>query len=77
MKKNIEHYLSLNYPFEIQKAGDGSCFISYPDLKGCMSCAVTLENVLIMGEDAKRCWFESALEDGIKISEPGGGSVKI
>ena len=70
MKRNLLYYLSLNYPFQVQKAEDGSWFIIYPDLKGCMSCGNSLEEAISMGEDAKKCWIESALEDGVDIPEP-------
>jgi antitoxin HicB len=53
MNKDINYYLSLNYLFKLQKAQDGSWFIRYPDLKGCMSCGNTKEEAIRMGEDAK------------------------
>lgn len=70
MTKDLAYYLNLNYPFEIQKAEDGTWFISYPDLKGCMSCGNTIEEAVAMGEDAKKCWIESAFEDNEDIPEP-------
>ena len=68
--KDIEYYMSLKYPVNIEQEQDGSFFISYPDLEGCFSCADTLEGVLIMGEDARRAWTETAIENGIFIPEP-------
>lgn len=40
------------------------------DLPGCLTSIRTLDKLSFMVEDAKRCWFEAALEDGIAISEP-------
>ena len=42
----------------------------YPDLPGCMSCGSTIEDVLKMGDDAKKCWIASALHDSDYIPEP-------
>jgi predicted RNase H-like HicB family nuclease len=68
--KNIEYYIGLKYPFVLEKDEDGSYFIEYPDLPGCMTCGATVEEVLKMGEDAKRCWISSALQDNEFIPEP-------
>lgn len=68
--KDLNYYLNLNYKFEIQQDEDGSYFIEYPDLKGCMSCGETIEEVIKMGEDAKKCWLETCLEKNIHIPEP-------
>ncbi|MCL1866831.1 MAG: type II toxin-antitoxin system HicB family antitoxin, partial [Oscillospiraceae bacterium] len=57
--KNIDYYAALKYPFVLEQDEDGSYFIEYPDLPGCMSCGATIEDVLKMGEDAKRCWINS------------------
>ena len=70
MKKNIEYYLSLKYPFVIREEEDGTYFIEYPDLPGCFSCGDTIDEVIKMGEDAKRGWIDIALQDGDKIPEP-------
>ncbi|NPV42705.1 MAG: toxin-antitoxin system HicB family antitoxin [Firmicutes bacterium] len=71
--KTLEYYLSLEYPFKIEvipKEEGGGYFITYPDLPGCMSDGETIEEAIKMGEDAKRCWIETALEKGIEIPEP-------
>lgn len=69
-KKNLNYYLGLHYKFEIQQDKDGTYFIEYPELKGCMSCGDTIEEVIKMGEDAKKCWFETCLNKDIPIPEP-------
>ena len=71
MKKRLEKYMSLNYRFELQEDPDeGGYLISYPDLRGCLSCGGTVEEAVENGEDAKRQWLIAALEDGISIPEP-------
>lgn len=68
--KDLSYYLNLHYRFEIKQDEDGTYFIKYPELKGCMSCGETIEEVIEMGKDAKKCWIETALEDGNEIPEP-------
>ena len=68
--KNLEYYTKLKYPFVLEQDEDGSYFIEYPDLPGCMTCGAKIEEVLEMGEDAKKCWISSALKDGDFIPEP-------
>jgi predicted RNase H-like HicB family nuclease len=68
--KDLQHYMGLKYPFTLEKDEDGSYFIQFPDLPGCMTCGDTMETAIAMGEDAKKCWIESALKDGDFIPEP-------
>lgn len=67
--KDINYYLGLKYEFVVKQCEDGSYFLKYPDLVGCMTCAPTLNEVLEMGEDAKRVWIEVKLEDNDTIPE--------
>lgn len=59
----------MEYNFTVFQDEDGTWFLKYPDLPGCMTCGDTLEEVVRMGEDAKTGWIELALEDGRKIPE--------
>jgi predicted RNase H-like HicB family nuclease len=68
--KDLQYYMGLKYPFFLEQDDDGSYFIEYPDLPGCMTCGMTVEEVLKMGEDAKKCWISSALQDHAFIPEP-------
>lgn len=70
MKKDLNHYLSLKYPIILIPEEDGSWFIQYPDLPGCMSCGDTMKEAIESGEDAKKCWVECGLEHGDPIPEP-------
>lgn len=71
MNKRLERYLSLNYRFEIfEDPYEGGYAISYPDLRGCLSCGDTIKETIENGKDAKRQWLIAALEDGISIPEP-------
>ena len=71
MKKTIDYYLSLPYRMEIiPDTEEGGFTAWYPDLPGCLTCAETMETLIVNAADAKKVWLEAALEDGIDISEP-------
>ena len=70
MKKDLAYYMSLPYHDVIKAAKEGGYVGFIPELKGCVTQAETKTEILEMLEDAKRCWIEAALEDGIEIPEP-------
>lgn len=69
--KNIDHYMSLNYKIEITKDDSENTYVvSFPELKGCITCGDTIDKALQLAEDAKREWFAACIEDGIEIPPP-------
>jgi antitoxin HicB len=70
MDKNLEYYMTLNYPVRTCADPEGGFFIEIPDLPGCMSQGDTIEEAYAMIEDAKRAWLEVEIEDGRPIPEP-------
>ena len=71
MKKTIDYYLSLPYRLEIvPDTVEGGYGARYPELPGCITCADSLEEVVMNAEDAKRAWLEAALNDKVEIPEP-------
>ena len=70
MKKDLAYYMSLPYQEVIQAAKEGGYVGYIPELKGCITQAETKAEIVEMLEDAKKCWIEGALEDGIDIPEP-------
>lgn len=69
--KTLDEYMKMPYRMEvIPDADEGGYAVKFPDLKGCLTCADTLEKALANAEDAKREWFVSAIEDGVKIPDP-------
>jgi predicted RNase H-like HicB family nuclease len=71
MNKDLDYYMKLNYRVEvIEDKEEGGYALSCPELKGCMTCADTLEQGFAMIEDAKRNWFAACIQDGIPIPEP-------
>ena len=68
--KTLEYYMSLPYRLEIvPDTAEGGYVASFPELKGCITCADTLEAAAANAEDCKREWITAALEDGIEIPE--------
>ena len=70
MRKNLKYYLNLKYTARIKKNSDGTYFAEVEELPGCMTEADTKEEVLIMLDDAKEAWLETAQDRGIDIPEP-------
>ena len=69
--KNLNYYMSLNYQVAVLKAEEGEGFVLHcPELRGCITCADTIQQGFEMIEDAKKSWFTACLEDGINIPEP-------
>lgn len=69
--KTLDDYMNIPYKMEIAPDADEGGFVaSYPDLPGCITCADTVEGACENAEDAKRCWIEAALEEGLPIPEP-------
>lgn len=69
MIKNIDYYMALHYPIILTPEEDGWGAI-IPDLPGCVGGGDTIEEALIMLEDARRGWLESALTHNDFIPEP-------
>ena len=51
--------------------------VSFPELSGCLTCGDTKEKAIANAIDAKRAWFEAALEAGMEINIPGVPSKDI
>lgn len=69
--KTMNEYLAMPYRMEIVEDRDeGGYVVSFPELKGCITCGETLESAIINAEDAKRAWITAALEAKIAIHEP-------
>ena len=69
--KTIDEYMRLPYQIELTPDIDeGGYVASFPDLPGCLSIGDTAEEALANAIDAKRAWFEAAIEDGVTIPDP-------
>ena len=70
--KTLDYYLSLHYTIELTPDEDGVWFASIPLLKGCITQGDSREDALVMLDEAKELWLETALAEGIPIPEPVG-----
>ena len=69
--KSLDCYMKLPYKTEIVNDTEEGGYLLYcPELKGCMTCAETVEKGLEMLEDAKREYFAACIENQIEIPEP-------
>lgn len=69
--RTIDEYMKLPYRMEIiEDADEGGYVVSYPDLKGCITCADTMEEAVANAKDAKLAWLEAAMEAGCEIPQP-------
>ncbi|MCL2820267.1 MAG: type II toxin-antitoxin system HicB family antitoxin [Oscillospiraceae bacterium] len=72
MTKDLDYYMGLNYKIEVIKdEEEGGYALHCPELRGCITCADTIEKGFEMIEDAKKCWFQACIEDDIEIPLPG------
>lgn len=69
--RTIDDYMKLPYRMEIvEDTDEGGYVVSFPDLKGCITCADTIEVAVTNAKDAKKAWLEAALEEDLQIPEP-------
>lgn len=69
--RTIDEYMKLPYKMEITPdIEEGGFVVSFPDLPGCLTVGDSVVDAIKSAEDAKRTWFEAALEDGVAINEP-------
>lgn len=72
INKNLDYYLSLPYTIELTPDEDGFWFAEISLLPGCVTQGASREETLVMIDEAKILWLETALEEGIAIPEPEG-----
>jgi len=68
-RQPLAHYLALEYPF-IVVPDDGSYFIKFPDLPGCMTQVEDGREIAAMAEEIRTLWIETEYEDRGDIPEP-------
>lgn len=70
-RKPLQYYLDLEYPYTVVP-DDGSYFIRFPDLPGCMTQVEDAAEIAVMAEEIRTLWIEGEYEDGAEIPEPTG-----
>ncbi|MDO4623379.1 MAG: type II toxin-antitoxin system HicB family antitoxin [Eubacteriales bacterium] len=69
--KTLNEYMKMPYRMEIvEDTEEGGFVVSFPDLPGCLTVGNTVEEAIANARDAKRAWFEAAIESGVSITEP-------
>lgn len=55
IKKTVDYYMELPYKMEIvPDIEEGGFIVSYPDLRGCITCSDTIDGAISNALDAKR-----------------------
>ena len=70
MKKNLQYYLSLSYPIQIERMVDGKYCSSIDLLRGCKGYADTPAEAIEELDGVKAALIELLLEQGKVIPEP-------
>lgn len=71
MKNSLEYYLNLPYKLSIiPDLEEGGFVAEYPELPGCVTCGETLQEVIVLAEDAKMSWITVAYENHDEIPVP-------
>lgn len=65
----LTYYLALEYPYTVVP-DDGSFFIEFPDLPGCMTQVDDASEIASAAEEIRTLWIEGEYEDGHDIPEP-------
>ena len=69
--KTLNDYLALPYRMEIiPDMEEGGFVVSFPELKGCLSCGETVESAVRNAMDAKQEWLQAAMEEKVEIPVP-------
>jgi len=61
----------MNYPIVIHKDNDSDFGVIVPDLPGCFSAGKSVDEALIMAQEAIELHLEGLIEDGQPIPQPG------
>ena len=63
--------MDLPYRMEIVKADNEAGYtVSFPELRGCLTSGMTIQDAVRNAEDAKRTWLKACIDDGIEIPTP-------
>jgi len=67
-RASLSHYLALTYPYTVI-CDDGSYFIEFPDLPGCMTQVEDAPDIAAMADEIRTLWIETEYERGADIPE--------
>lgn len=72
-RQALSHYLELAYPYTVI-SDEGSFFIEFPDLPGCMSQVEDGSQIADAAEEIRTLWIETEYERGADIPEPASNA---
>ncbi|MGC4105236.1 MAG: toxin-antitoxin system HicB family antitoxin [Thermomicrobiales bacterium] len=67
----LSHYLDQTYPYTVVP-DNGSFFIEFPDLPGCMSQVEDASDIASAADEIRMLWIETEYDRGATIPEPAG-----
>ncbi len=70
VRKSLDEYLTLEYPFQVIADPDGGYVVIFPDLPGCMTQADSYEEIAEMAQDVRTLWIETAYDHDRAIPLP-------
>lgn len=70
MRRSLDEYLALAYPFNVVADPDGGYVILFPDLPGCMTQVEDAAEIGPMADEIKALWIETEYERGADIPLP-------
>lgn len=71
MKKDLNSYLNLTYPFIVwPDLDDGGYIVEFIDLRYCVGTGDTIKDAISNAIKAKNEWIITAYENGITIPKP-------
>jgi antitoxin HicB len=65
----IDYYLGLEYPYVVVP-DEGSYFVRFPDLPGCMTQVEDPAEIGAMANEIRVLWLETTYDEGLDIPEP-------
>ena len=69
--KTIDEYMKLPYRMEIiSDTEEGGYVVSFPELKGYLTCVEKIEDAVECGLDAKKEWLQAAISNDYPIPDP-------
>lgn len=68
--KNLEDYVSLNYPISVYQDEEGDYIAKVDDLPGCIADGATPGEAFDNARIATRSWIESRLKAGLEVPQP-------
>jgi predicted RNase H-like HicB family nuclease len=69
----LSYYLALEYPYTVVP-DEGSYFIKFPDLPGCITQVEEAGEIGPMAKEIRTLWLETTYDDGMTIPEPATAS---